>query len=214
MKPEPETTWSPRDELEWTAFRYIANELPEADVAAFERQLADDQKAREAVARCVQITHAVVALEEARSPASPPAEPEGDRRRQRRWSVAAVVIAAAAVCCAFWIGAEFAQRDRDEPGDQVVKDHPQKPTPSANRGSLRKPEFGAVDPSAIIATWLNFDAAVVLDPERSQAWEEPAKPSSAPPAEGSFNWVIAAVDDAPLAVPVPPVPGKTKKEPN
>jgi hypothetical protein len=209
MKPEPETTWSPQDELEWTAFRYIANELPEADAAAFERQLADDQSAREAVARCVQVTHAVVALEEARSPVCLPAGPEGDRRRQRRWTVAAVVIAAAAVCCAFWVGAEFAQRDRDESGSQVVQDDPPKPTRPVNPG------LGAVDPSAVIATWLSFDAAATIEPEASQPLEEPAKPSSGPTvAEGSFNWVIAAVDDAPLAVPVPPVPGKTAKEPN
>jgi len=206
MKLEPETTWSPQDELEWTAFRYIANELPEADAAAFERQLADDQSAREAVARCVQVTHAVVALEEARSPVCLPAGPEGDRRRQRRWAVAAVVIAAAAVCCAFWVGAEFAQRDRDEPGSQVVQDDPPKPV---------NPGLGAVDPSAVIATWLNFDADA-LDSGLSPEWEEPVKSSSrsAPVADGSFNWVIAAVDDAPLAVPVPPVPGKTAKEPN
>ena len=60
-----ENQWTPRDELEWDAFRYVANELSADESTAFEQRLADDQEAREAVAHCVEMTHAVVALAEA-----------------------------------------------------------------------------------------------------------------------------------------------------
>jgi anti-sigma factor RsiW len=219
MKPDTEiiqATWTPAEDLEWTAFRYVANELSAAEAVAFEDRLADDQAAREAVARCVQLTHSVVALEEARSPqpAGVPAGPGRNDRRQRRWAVAAALIAAAAVCFAFWIGREYSQRDRDDSGDQIVRAKPDGIAPPANgRPSVKRDAGGAADPSVIIAGWLNFDAAEALGSDASLVWEEPAKPSSgaAAPADGSFNWVVAAVDDAPLSVPVPP---KTSKEPN
>lgn len=216
MKPDAETTrttWTPAEDLEWTAFQYIANELPEADAAAFEQRLADDQAAREAVARCVELTHSVVALEEARSPevASVLAASRCSDRRRRRWSVAAVLAAAVAVCLAFWIGTEFAGRHADEPQERVAQDHPQRPAAPANEKSGVKSTVPVKEASAIIATWLNFDAAKAIDSDQSVMWDEPAKPTSTPPTEGSFNWVIAAVDDAPLAVPVPE---KSTKEPN
>ena len=48
-------------ELDWQAFRYIAGEMTEPEGAAFELQLADDQLAREAVARAVELTETVSA---------------------------------------------------------------------------------------------------------------------------------------------------------
>lgn len=47
-------------ELNWHAFRYIADEMDSAEREAFEDQLADDQQAREAVAEVVELTQSVV----------------------------------------------------------------------------------------------------------------------------------------------------------
>ncbi len=51
-----------REDLDWLAFRYIANELSGDELDAFERRLASDQKAREAVAQAVELTRAVAAV--------------------------------------------------------------------------------------------------------------------------------------------------------
>jgi hypothetical protein len=50
-------------ELGWTAFCYAAGELTGAEAEAFELRLADDQAAREALARAVELTQAVAAAE-------------------------------------------------------------------------------------------------------------------------------------------------------
>lgn len=52
-----------QNELDWTAFCYAAGELTAADAEAFELRLADDQSAREALARAVELTQAVAAAE-------------------------------------------------------------------------------------------------------------------------------------------------------
>jgi hypothetical protein len=49
---------TPRD-LEWLAFRYVAAELPDDERRWFEEVLAEDQAAREAVARAVELTISV-----------------------------------------------------------------------------------------------------------------------------------------------------------
>ena len=46
-------------DLDWLAFRYVAGEMPAAELSAFEDRLADDQPAREAVARAAQLAQTV-----------------------------------------------------------------------------------------------------------------------------------------------------------
>ena len=48
-------------ELDWQAFRYVASEMTELETTAFELQLAEDQLAREAVARAMELTETVSA---------------------------------------------------------------------------------------------------------------------------------------------------------
>jgi hypothetical protein len=50
-------------ELDWSAFCYAAGELASAEAAAFEQRLAEEQPAREALARAVELTQAVAAAE-------------------------------------------------------------------------------------------------------------------------------------------------------
>lgn len=51
------------NQLDWLAFCYAAGELDAAQAEQFEARLADDQSAREALARTVELTQTVVAAE-------------------------------------------------------------------------------------------------------------------------------------------------------
>ncbi|MEX2139950.1 MAG: hypothetical protein WD894_11855 [Pirellulales bacterium] len=59
------------DELHWLAFCYVAGELDADEYAAFELRLAGDQRAREAVAAAVELTHCVLQSKEAVGRAMP-----------------------------------------------------------------------------------------------------------------------------------------------
>ena len=88
-----------REELDWLAFRYLANELSEAEHEAFEDRLAEDQTAREAVARGVELTETLSAAREldeivVRS-AEAPAPPAG----RSAWSIPAAWMSVGAAAC-------------------------------------------------------------------------------------------------------------------
>src|SRR5437764_4396286 len=51
------------NDLDWLAFCYAAGELGSAEAEFFEARLADDQAAREALARAVELTQTVAAAE-------------------------------------------------------------------------------------------------------------------------------------------------------
>ncbi|HEX4130211.1 MAG TPA: hypothetical protein VHZ24_09215 [Pirellulales bacterium] len=50
------------EDLFWTAFRYVADELPAEEAEQFDERLAADQTARDAVARVVELSAAVAAM--------------------------------------------------------------------------------------------------------------------------------------------------------
>lgn len=52
-----------QNELDWLAFQYVAGELNTDAAEAFELRLADEQPAREAVARAIELTQLVAAAE-------------------------------------------------------------------------------------------------------------------------------------------------------
>ena len=52
-----------RHQLDWSAFCYAAGEMSPAEATEFETLLADDQAAREALARAVELTQVVAAAE-------------------------------------------------------------------------------------------------------------------------------------------------------
>ncbi len=61
-----------RDALDWRAFCYVTDELSAEERADFERRLLDEQEAREAVARAVEVLHAAqVVLAETTVQATP-----------------------------------------------------------------------------------------------------------------------------------------------
>ncbi len=51
------------NQLDWLAFCYAAGEMNAAEIQQFELRLADDQAAREALARAVELTQTVVAAQ-------------------------------------------------------------------------------------------------------------------------------------------------------
>lgn len=55
-----------KHDLDWLAFRYAAGELENAECEQFEARLADDQTAREALARAVDLCQTVHAVESQR----------------------------------------------------------------------------------------------------------------------------------------------------
>jgi len=57
------TTDKNHNDLDWLAFTYAAGELTPAEVEQFELRLADDQTAREALARAVELCQTVTAAE-------------------------------------------------------------------------------------------------------------------------------------------------------
>ena len=99
------------DDLRWLAFRYAANELDPAAVAAFELRLDGDQQVREAVAEAVATIAAV------RSAPMPVLACRGLRAaRIRRMIGAASALTAAALALAIyrpWNGGGNGEADRD-----------------------------------------------------------------------------------------------------
>ena len=52
-----------RNQLDWAAFCYLSGEMSPTEAEQFEAQLADEQEAREALGRAVELTQVVVAAE-------------------------------------------------------------------------------------------------------------------------------------------------------
>jgi hypothetical protein len=90
------------NELDWTAFCYAAGEMNEAEAAAFESRLADDQDAREALARAVELTQ-VVASAQSLEPVV--AVRSQSSRWSRRLGWMAIGSAASLLVALLWSGA-------------------------------------------------------------------------------------------------------------
>jgi hypothetical protein len=96
-------------DLLWNAFRYVADEMSDAEQVDFERLLADDQSAREAVVRAVQLTQAVASLS-AEVPSSL-LQTGGNSRLSRRtvgvWPIAAGLSVCLMLIVGFYFGGMF-----------------------------------------------------------------------------------------------------------
>lgn len=100
------------EDVDLLAFRYIAGEMTAADAELFEQRLADDQAAREAVARAVDMAQAVASVPADTIPL--PAfrhseltthQPRASRRlRPARWIAAAAAVVLAVLGLQFFKG--------------------------------------------------------------------------------------------------------------
>src|SRR5207253_583735 len=93
-----------KDELDWQAFCYLSGEVNAAEAEQFESRLADEQAAREALARAVELTQAVAAAESQTDVAFVPV-----RRSAADWSARVSWMAvgglAAVLLAILWSGA-------------------------------------------------------------------------------------------------------------
>lgn len=135
-------------ELSWSAFRYIAGEMPADEQVRFEEQLAVDQQAREAVALAVQLAHGIAA-----APERPTVVAPARRKRRLRVRLAWSAAAAAAVCAAFVLGRQFGG-----PNEQIAA-----PVPPTEQSSPVDDTGVAVQ---LVSFWVRADAA---DAEQSSA---------------------------------------------
>jgi hypothetical protein len=93
-------------DLDWLAFRYIADELPATEREAFELRLADDQLACEALARAVELADTIQAAESLSPVATSP--PAASWKVRLSWlaagATAAAVLFGVIVAGPSWLG--------------------------------------------------------------------------------------------------------------
>ena len=185
-------TWTPQDDLEWLAFRYISGELTDGELSDFETRLAEDQVAREAVARSVQMTHAVVSLAEAETAGPVLVRPLFRWQRMHTWAASAVAVVA--IITAFVAGTNYS-----DPNNRPEKTVSQTPAP-------QEKDSDNIAESLVLA-WVNsaeMDAEETVENGGFPRFEETAQAGPTFLAaetevvvEGDFDWVVAALDDTP-----------------
>src|SRR5258708_6551670 len=78
---KPDARWTVssehEDELNWMAFCYIAGELPPEAASAFERRLADDQLARDAVCEAIALAERLLVAAPSTNHLVPPVSTTG-----------------------------------------------------------------------------------------------------------------------------------------
>lgn len=163
------------DGADWLAWRYVAGELTEEEARAFERQLADEQPARESVAEAVELWQAIAAA--AQPPCVAPVMPASVWDRIRR--PAGWISVGAAACLALVLGIQTISPPAN---DMAGND------PAATELALAWVETSAlVQPDeARPASELSFDellASLEVEPPSGADGEFTAAPS----------WMVAAV---------------------
>ncbi|HEX5104862.1 MAG TPA: hypothetical protein VFV87_13675 [Pirellulaceae bacterium] len=94
-----------QNQLDWSAFCYLSGEMSLTDTEQFEARLADDQAAREALARMVELTQVVAAAETHAADLRPAGEKRTSWTARISWM--AIGGLAAAVLAMLWSGAGF-----------------------------------------------------------------------------------------------------------
>lgn len=202
---------TPEDELDWLAFRYVAEELPADESDAFERLLADDQSARDAVSRAVQTTRAVASLDATDFEAAAHPAGVGRATTQQVWAWIGVGTVAVAVCLAVWLGG---MNHAPAPTDRTDDGFAQRDVPSPEAGENEgESDLGAKEMGAVITAYMALDA--IDEPESSassdasrlfagaeltdaDAADDPDEFDEDGSEEGRFDWMVAALHDTAL----------------
>jgi hypothetical protein len=181
------------DDLDWLAFRYVADELAPDKAAAFEERLAHDPEACNAVARAVELIGAIAGAGCEAPTATRPrvsvvvAGPQraADRARSR-WLVWVAVAAAAVLAVAVslpWLGSD---KSGSQPVERAVA--PDEGFPDANEDS----------PAELALLWSETrDELAALDEE---VWPpEPTDPSDGAEDEDDGDLIASldATDEVP-----------------
>ncbi len=160
-----------RNDLDWLACRYALGDLPGAETAAFERLLDEDQDAREAVARAVELVGAV-ALVVAPGPEMA-ARPRRRVQARASWALAASV--ALAVGASAWLAGPRSNPVEADAGRLAsawsgVRDRPGLEAEGDDEAAGTTP-LAEADPAADrpLPSWLVAGAAgSAADPARSE----------------------------------------------
>ncbi len=150
-------------DLDLLAVRYVANDLPDDELAAFESRLADDQAAREAVAAAVELTLAVAQLP-ATSLERLPFRP---RPRVCVFPLGRVGLAAACLALAVGLALQYGWRTERNPVDVpvVASSNPPEAVAIAWSGLRQSGELDLVSHSELLA-WLDEPIALAsADPQ-------------------------------------------------
>lgn len=180
---------SERDELDWLAFRYVSNEMSASEILDFEGRLIDELPAQEAVARAVEMTHAVVSAME---PSAVPSKPVAARgRRQLWWAVAATSAAVAAVFASFFIG----QKTGVNKANAVAKKETKQQETKQNgvQPVNEKSKVNDAVAAKMVEAWSNSSEDAQSDPPA--VMQKPIKIAALTEEtetveEGEFDWVV------------------------
>lgn len=200
----------PPDSLDWLAFRYIADEMSADERELFESRLGDDQSAREAVARIVEVTQAVSLVEAAASDqrtlerSSPVVIARADRRT---WLTAlGWMTVGSIVCLAVLLSADQWSKQRFGDVRQIARSTREDVPPQlaivwSETRRTAEPEDGAS--SGASSDGVDYSSEVREDLAEEPAWTDPMSSS---PAE-TPSWMIAAVaEDGAAVTPAPTSP--------
>lgn len=138
-------------DLEWDAFRYVADEMTPEERTAFESRLADDVVAAEAVVAAVRLTQAVAAAEThcmqptvaATAPVAAPAA------RSHRWLI--VVASVCSLLAAFALGGRFAREQGTRRAAETP--HVAASLPATGASSVPHGDIGA-----LVDLWVTSEA--------------------------------------------------------
>lgn len=159
-----------RSALAWLAYCYLSDELAPPDRAAFDRRLAEDQAAREALAEVVRLSEAVRALPEAAFQASP----AFGAAASSRWSPLVWAALGAAACLVVTLAGQALWKQRLEVGP---------PSPHAEQLALAWVESRAAESDAV-EQLAEAAADFEIDDELTSEGDEPG---SAP------SWLLEAL---------------------
>ncbi len=111
-------------DLNWLAFRYVSGEMPDAELATFEQNLAESQPAREAVAAAVLLAQAVALA--ADTAAGPQRElvTAGPALRRPTWRGRLAWALAGAAASLLFVGGLQMWRDARVPANAVARNRP------------------------------------------------------------------------------------------
>lgn len=190
---------SAREELDWLAFRYVANEMTGSEVLDFEGRLSDDLAAQAAVARAVEMTHAIVSvIDPVTAPETTPAKRAFVGRRKLWWAVAATSAAAVAVCAAFFAGQQTGGQRPDGMANNEDSKESNKDAGAIGKESQTVPRLTLSETTAatVVDAWANSGEDLQDDEPRAIQSLKIAKADNEDETvqEGEFDWVVSGLN--------------------
>jgi len=185
--------------IDWTAFRYVAGEMPAGEAVSFEKLLEHDLAACEAVARAVELAQAVAMAEEQAVESRPAITIVQGGHRRPRWVRYATMLAAAAAACLAVTALWHASADLQRPMPVMENN----PAPGAVIADVVRVE-------ALALAW--SETGKELDVLSDEPWPGDSseisedvvvdvEPGVGGELEPAPSWMLAAVSEMPLRLP-------------